>query len=51
MVTPSRIEVRRPTLEDVFVSIVAGDAADIESGNAALRAGLREAEGVQEVKR
>jgi ABC-2 type transport system ATP-binding protein len=39
-VTPARIEVRRPTLEDVFVNIVTSDA---ESGEAtALRAAVRD---------
>ena len=41
VVAPSRIEVRRPTLDDVFVSIVAADAGDADA--AALRAAVREA--------
>jgi ABC-2 type transport system ATP-binding protein len=48
-VTPSRVEVRRPTLEDVFVSIVAGDASGATDDDARLRAALRE--GGQEVRR
>ena len=39
-ITPARIEVRRPTLEDVFVGIVAGTRAG--AGSAALRQSLRE---------
>jgi len=39
-VPPSRIEVRRPTLDDVFVSIVAADAEGDDA--AALRAAVRE---------
>jgi ABC-2 type transport system ATP-binding protein len=47
-VTPSRIEVRRPTLEDAFVSIVSGvDRAADEATR--LRAALRD--GVEEVQR
>jgi len=38
-VAPSRIEMRRPTLEDVFISIVSGERADDDER---LRAGLRE---------
>jgi ABC-2 type transport system ATP-binding protein len=38
--TPARIEVRRPTLEDVFVNIVSGEAGDSEA--AALRAAVRD---------
>jgi ABC-type uncharacterized transport system ATPase subunit len=48
-VTPSRVEVRRPTLEDVFVSIVSGDASTAVDDDARLRASLRE--GGQEVRR
>jgi ABC-2 type transport system ATP-binding protein len=48
-VTPSRVEVRRPTLEDVFVSIVAGDASTAVNDDARLRAALRD--GGQEVRR
>jgi ABC-2 type transport system ATP-binding protein len=48
-VPPSRIEVRRPTLEDVFIRIVTGGE---EGGDQArLRAALRDGEEVQEVKR
>jgi ABC-2 type transport system ATP-binding protein len=50
-VTPSRIEVRRPTLEDVFVNIVAGGGTGGEGSDVGLRAALREGESVQEVKR
>jgi ABC-2 type transport system ATP-binding protein len=39
-ITPARIEVRRPTLEDVFVNIVAGSEAS--GGPAGLRESLRE---------
>ena len=39
-VAPSRLEVRRPTLDDVFVDIVAVDAGDADA--AALRAAVRE---------
>ena len=48
-VTPSRVEVRRPTLEDVFVSIVTGDASTAADDDARLRAALRD--GGQEVRR
>jgi ABC-2 type transport system ATP-binding protein len=50
-VTPSRIEVRRPTLEDVFISIVSGDASAADDDKARLRAALRENDGTQEVRR
>ena len=50
-VTPARIEVRRPTLEDVFVNIVSGGATGLEGGDAGLRAALRDGETAQEVKR
>jgi ABC-2 type transport system ATP-binding protein len=39
-VAPTRIEVRRPTLDDVFVSIVAADGGDVDA--AALRAAVRD---------
>jgi ABC-2 type transport system ATP-binding protein len=48
-VTPSRVEIRRPTLEDVFVSIVSGGAAAAADDNARLRAALRD--GGSEVRR
>jgi ABC-2 type transport system ATP-binding protein len=48
-VTPSRVEIRRPTLEDVFVSIVTGDASAAADDDARLRAALRD--GGQEVRR
>jgi ABC-2 type transport system ATP-binding protein len=48
-VTPSRVEVRRPTLEDVFVSIVTGGASTAVDDDARLRAALRD--GGQEVRR
>ena len=48
-VTPSRVEIRRPTLEDVFVSIVTGDASTAVDDDARLRAALRV--GGQEVRR
>ncbi|HEX7485573.1 MAG TPA: ATP-binding cassette domain-containing protein [Vicinamibacterales bacterium] len=48
-VTPSRVEIRRPTLEDVFVSIVTGDASTALDDDARLRAALRD--GGQEVRR
>jgi ABC-2 type transport system ATP-binding protein len=50
-VTPSRIEVRRPTLEDVFISIVTGGAAMAEDDHARLRAALRDGAAGQEVRR
>ncbi len=46
---PSRVEVSRPTLEDVFVSIVTGGAASATDDGARLRAALRD--GGQEVRR
>ncbi|RPJ64588.1 MAG: DUF4162 domain-containing protein, partial [Acidobacteria bacterium] len=46
---PSRIEVRRPTLEDVFIQIVTEGAASDDLSK--LRAALREGDAVQEVKR
>ncbi len=48
-VTPSRVEIRRPTLEDVFVSIVTGGASAAVDDDARLRAALRD--GGQEVRR
>jgi ABC-2 type transport system ATP-binding protein len=48
-VTPSRVEIRRPTLEDVFVSIVTGNASTALDDDARLRAALRD--GGQEVRR
>ena len=48
-VTPSRVEIRRPTLEDVFVSIVTGGASTAVDDGARLRAALRD--GGQEVRR
>jgi ABC-2 type transport system ATP-binding protein len=48
-VTPSRLEIRRPTLEDVFVSIVTGGASTAVDDDARLRAALRD--GGQEVRR
>jgi ABC-2 type transport system ATP-binding protein len=48
-VTPSRVEIRRPTLEDVFVSIVSGGASTAVDDDARLRAALRD--GGQEVRR
>jgi ABC-2 type transport system ATP-binding protein len=50
-VTPSRIEVRRPTLEDVFVSIVSGGAAGVGDDDARLRAALRDGGAGREVTR
>jgi hypothetical protein len=41
-VTPSRVEIRRPTLEDVFVSIVTGGASTAVDDDARLRAALRD---------
>jgi ABC-2 type transport system ATP-binding protein len=48
-VVPSRVEISRPTLEDVFVSIVSGDASAESDDGARLRAAVRE--GGQEVRR
>jgi len=44
-IAPSRIEVRRPTLEDVFISIVSGRASLAGDDSARLRAALREGDG------
>ena len=41
-VAASRVEIRRPTLEDVFVSIVTGGAATAADDDARLRAALRD---------
>ena len=41
-VTPSRVEVRRPSLEDVFVGIVTGGAAAAAGEDARLRAAIRD---------
>jgi len=49
MVVPSRVEISRPTLEDVFVSIVSGGASSAVDDDARLRAALRD--GGQEVRR
>jgi ABC-2 type transport system ATP-binding protein len=49
-VTPSRIEVRRPTLEDVFINIVAGKARE-GVDDSGLRAALRDGGSVREVGR
>ena len=49
MLPPSRIEVRRPTLEDVFVRIVTGGSEGDDL--ARLREALREGDAAQEVKR
>jgi ABC-2 type transport system ATP-binding protein len=43
-VAASRVEIRRPTLEDVFVSIVTGGAAHAADDGARLRATLRDGE-------
>jgi ABC-2 type transport system ATP-binding protein len=48
-VAASRIEIRRPTLEDVFVSIVTGGAAAAADDDARLRAAVRD--GGSEVRR
>jgi ABC-2 type transport system ATP-binding protein len=42
-VMPAQIQVRRPSLEDVFITIVSGDA-DASDENAQLRSALREGE-------
>jgi ABC-2 type transport system ATP-binding protein len=48
-VPPARIELRRPTLEDIFIDIVSGDA---EAGEAAtLRAAVRDDDARVEVRR
>ena len=44
--TPARIEVRRPTLEDIFVKIVHGENAAATDDGARLRASLRDAGGM-----
>jgi ABC-2 type transport system ATP-binding protein len=49
-IVPARIEVRRPTLEDVFVSIVSG-TSDSETDDERLRAALRDGAALQEVRR
>jgi len=49
-VAPARIEMRRPTLEDVFVGIVADAEGTGEDGER-LRAGLRDEAGLPEVTR
>jgi len=50
-VPPSRIEIQRPTLEDIFVNIVAGrDAGEGDEG-ARLRAAVSEGDTLQEVLR
>ena len=41
-ITPARIEVRRPTLEDVFVRIVAGEGVGPADASTRLRESLRE---------
>jgi len=48
--TPSRIEVRRPSLEDIFVKIVAGEEASATDDGARLRASLRDPKGAVEVQ-
>ena len=48
-VAPARIELRRPTLEDVFVDIVTGDTAGGEA--ATLRAAVRDEDQRAEVRR
>lgn len=50
-VAPARIEVRRPTLEDVFVAIVEGRAPAAGSEHTELRATLREGSHGPEVRR
>jgi len=50
-VAPARIEVRRPTLEDVFVSIVEGSAPVAGDERVRLRASLRDNGHVSEVRR
>ena len=50
-VAPSRIEVRRPTLEDIFVGIVEGKAPTAGDERTGLRASLRENGSAQEAKR
>jgi ABC-2 type transport system ATP-binding protein len=50
-VAPSRIEVRRPTLEDVFVAIVEGSAPAAGDDRVRLRASLRENGHAAEVRR
>ncbi len=49
LVVPSRVEISRPTLEDVFVSIVSGGASTETDDAARLRAAVRD--GGQEVRR
>jgi ABC-2 type transport system ATP-binding protein len=50
-VTPAHIELRRPTLEDVFVSIVAASSEAGGDDHSKLRAALRDGGAVQEVRR
>jgi ABC-2 type transport system ATP-binding protein len=50
-VAPSRIELRRPTLEDVFLAIVEGTSRVAGDERTRLRAALRENGHVAEVKR
>jgi ABC-2 type transport system ATP-binding protein len=49
-VAPARIEVRRPTLEDVFVAIVSGGDLGGDEERARLRASVRDAEAAMEVR-
>ncbi len=50
-VAPARIELRRPTLEDVFIAIVDGSAPVAGDERSRLRASIREGEHVMEVRR
>jgi ABC-2 type transport system ATP-binding protein len=50
-VAPARIEVRRPTLEDVFISIVEAGATADRNGHAHLRASLHDDSHAPEVRR
>jgi len=50
-VAPARIELRRPTLEDVFVAIVDGTTPVAGDERTRLRASLREGSHITEVRR
>jgi hypothetical protein len=49
-IPPARLEVRRPTLEDVFVRIVAGERGGAVGEDRRLRDSLRDAGASAEVR-